>query len=110
MKLSYIKLRKVLTIFLKSKELRAIFDKLFSNGEISISEMEFVDMLAESSIDLEVLAVLSETEVENLSAEQAMELFSDFFISIKSSWKVFKDLFLNLGLKPEAKMNMLSKN
>jgi len=110
MNLTYGKLRKVLSVFLKNEKLREALKGMLNRNEIEITELEFLDLLEASKVDVEILEILTGKKVESLSAEDAIGVFADFFCSITSSWQKFKPLLSSLGLKVEATVKTTSKD
>ncbi|MCD4818652.1 MAG: hypothetical protein K8S23_08160 [Candidatus Cloacimonetes bacterium] len=104
MDLSYAKLRKVLSVFLKNKVLRTTLNELLKGKQKEIDELGFLDMLEESKADIEILEILTEKKPEDVSAVEAFETYALFFCSIKASWQKFKPLLDGLGLKVEAEI------
>ncbi len=110
MNLTYAKLRKVLSIFLKNKKLREALKGMLNSNEVEITELEFLDLLEASKVDIEILEIITGKDADTLSAEDAIGVFADFFCSITSSWQKFKPLLSGLGLKVEASINTTSKD
>ena len=99
MKLSYAKLRKCLSVFLKNKVLREKLENLIAGKEQELTEMSFLDALDESNVDGEILVILTGKSTEEVDATEAIGAFCDFFTYIKSSWQRLKPLLLSIGLK-----------
>ena len=104
MNLTYAKLRKVLSLFLKNPILRDGLQELISGKEQELDELGFLDLLDESQVDVELLEILTEKKASEISAEDAIGVFADFFCSIKGSWQKLKPLLSGLGLKVEAEL------
>jgi len=109
MNLTYAKLRKVLSLFLKNSVLRDGMKELIEGKEKELDELGFLDLLDKSQVDVELLEILTEQEASDVSAEDAIGVFADFFCSIKASWQKLKPLLSSLGLKVEAELTTTSK-
>ena len=101
MDLSYAKLRKVLSVFLKNPVLRKGLEDLLSGKQKQFDELGFLDLFDESQADIEILQILTNRSADEVSAEDATGVFADFFCSIKLSWEKFKPLLKALGLRVE---------
>jgi hypothetical protein len=104
MNLTYAKLRKVLSLFLKNPILRDGIQELISGKEKELDELGFLDLLDKSQVDVELLEILTEKKTGEISAEEAIGVFADFFCSIKASWQKLKPLLSGLGLRVESKL------
>jgi len=109
MNLTYAKLRKVLSLFLKNPILRDCIKELIEGKEQELDELGFLDLLDKSQVDMELLEILTEKEVSDIPAEDAIGVFADFFCSIKASWQKLKPLLSGLGLKVESSLTTTSK-
>jgi hypothetical protein len=109
MNLTYSKLRKVLSLFLKNPILRDGLQELISGKEQELDELGFLDLLDKSQVDLELLEILTEKKASDILADDAIGVFADFFCSIKASWQKLKPLLSSLGLKVETSLTSTSK-
>lgn len=109
MNLTYSKLRKVLSLFLKNPILRESIKELIEGKEQELDEIGFLDLLDKSQVDLEILEILTERKASDIPADEAIKVFADFFFSIKASWQKLKPLLSSLGLKAEAELTSISK-
>jgi hypothetical protein len=109
MNLTYSKLRKVLSLFLKNPILRDGIKELIEGKEQELDELGFLDLLDKSQVDVELLEILTEKKVSDIPAEDAIGVFADFFYSIKGSWSRLKPLLSSLGLKVETELISTSK-
>lgn len=104
MNLSYAKLRKVLSVFLKNTVLRNFLSEIISEKELEINELGFLDLLEKSKADIEVLEILTEKPADQISPEEAFETFSIFFCSMKVIWKKLRPLLEGLGLRVQTEI------
>ena len=100
--LSYAKLRRVLSVFLSNQILRTELDNMLSGKEIT--ELSFLDIIFESKADVEILNILTDGNSDDIPADEAIEVFTDFFLTIKASWQKFKNLLSDLGLKAQVEI------
>ena len=105
--LSYAKLRRVLSVFLSNQILRTELDNMLSGKEIT--ELSFLDIIFESKADVEILNILTDGNSDDIPADEAIEVFTDFFLTIKASWQKLKPLLSSLGLKVETELTSTSK-
>jgi len=100
MNLTYAKFRKAIAVLLKNQVLRERLSGL-AGGQVELSEIGILDLLAESEADVELLRVLTDKSPEDVTPEEAAEAFSAFFSAAEGSWARLKPLLDGLGYKVE---------
>ena len=86
MKLSFTKMRQVLSILAKNPKVKEALANI-GKSTGSIEPIEFIAVLEESKIDLQILEILSDKPADDLDTVEAVELFAVFFSVIKESWQ-----------------------
>jgi hypothetical protein len=98
MRLTYVKLRRVLGL-LNNKGFKELLGKNSIDTLFELSFDEIIGILEQSKLDLEILKILTDKDdVEEISALEAIEVFSDFFTLIKQSWEKLLPLLADMGL------------
>lgn len=95
MKLTYTQLREILGILITSDPVRATLGELFSKGK-SISELEILDLIYQSNIDSQIIAILG-YDPETIDAIQGMEVILSFFAYIRGNSEKFSGFLSNFA-------------
>jgi len=103
MKLSYSKFRKIGSLLIKNEILRDSLQDLLEGKEVGITELGLLDMLEKAELDIQIIEILTDSNYEDISAEEGMKILLDFFLSIKNSFQSLKKLLLSLGFNLQAK-------
>lgn len=104
--LSYSQLRQILCLILENESIRVKLEYLLSGKELKLSEIDFLQFLAESQVDKDMLRILSGTDPETLEAMEAVGYLIGFFGYIHSSKEKLRTCLSSFGLKlPKVVMN-----
>lgn len=105
MNLSYSKFRKISSLLIKNEVLRDSLQDLLEGKEVGITELGLLDLLEEAELDTQIIEILTDSNTDDISAEEGIKILLDFFLSIKNSFQSLRKLLLSLGFNLQAKTN-----
>ena len=103
MNLSYSNFRKISSLLIKNEVLRDSLQDLLEGKEVGITELGLLDLLEEAELDTQIIEILTDSNTDDISAEEGIKILLDFFLSIKNSFQSLRKLLLSLGFNLQAK-------
>jgi len=86
LKLTYSQLRDILGLALENKTLRLRVGDFLSGKTVSIGEMEFLELVHKSGVDIEIIGILTGKDSTEIDALDGLEAIAAFF----AYWRVSK--------------------
>jgi hypothetical protein len=85
MKLTYGQLRVILGLALENEKIRARFEDFLTGKLENLNELELLELVRESEVDIEFLRILTGSDPTTLDAVEAMETIAAFFAYWRAS-------------------------
>jgi hypothetical protein len=85
MKLTYSQLRAILGLALENEKIKARFEDVLTGKLVNLNEMELLELLRESGVDLELLRILTGSDPAEIDAVEALETIAAFFAYWRAS-------------------------
>jgi hypothetical protein len=79
MKLTYGQLRTILGLALENGTVRLRLEDFLTGKLVNLNELELLELVRESGVDLELLRILTGTDPTTLDAVEALETIAAFF-------------------------------
>lgn len=103
LKLTYSQLRDILGLVITNQTTRVTLGDLLSGKQFACSELELLDLIYSSKIDLELLQILTGEDASQLDAFAAVEVIAAFFAYMRASWPKCKPWLGSLGYAVQAR-------
>jgi hypothetical protein len=102
-KLTYGQLRAILGLALENGAVRLRLEDFLTGKAVNLSEMELVELIHKSGVDLELLRILTGSDPTELDAVDALETVAAFFAYWRASKPRLAGWLGSLGFAVEGK-------
>jgi hypothetical protein len=103
MKLCYGQLRAILGLALENGRIKARFEDFLTGKLVNLSELELLELVRESEVDLELLRILTGSDPAEIDAVEALETIAVFFAYWRASKPRLQGWLGSLGFAVEGK-------
>lgn len=83
--LTYDQLRRILALCIDNGVIKAKLEDLLAGALVNITELELMEILKDSEIDLDMIRILSGKDPEEMDAMEGLEYISDFFAYMRAN-------------------------